>query len=143
MNDTITKNTTMNSRDKIIQETTRVENLLLRKNASYGDSALKPANVFAKGSAVENLCSRIDDKLMRIKNKGINVNTTDTIDDLIGYLILLNIALKDAESTNSTEAGHDVQERDNSDGTVPSNSREGYWSNPVTAVKYTWPDIED
>ena len=69
----------MNSRDKIIQETTRVENLLLRKNASYGDSALKPANVFAKGSAVENLCSRIDDKLMRIKNKGINVNTTDTI----------------------------------------------------------------
>lgn len=133
----------MNSREKIIQETTRVENLLLRKNASYGDSALKPANVFAKGSAVENLCSRIDDKLMRIKNKGINVNTTDTIDDLIGYLILLNIALKDAEPTNSTETGHDVQERDNYDGTVPSNSRESYWSNPVPPAKYTWPDIEN
>jgi hypothetical protein len=133
----------MNSRDKIIQETTRVENLLLRKNASYGDSALKPANVFAKGSAVENLCSRIDDKLMRIKNKGINVNTTDTIDDLIGYLILLNIALKDAEPTNSTETGNDVQERDNSDGTVPSDSRESYWANPVPPAKYTWPDIED
>ena len=137
------KNTTMSSRDKIIQETARVENLLLRKNASYGDSALKPANVFAKGSAVENLCSRIDDKLMRIKNKGINVNTTDTIDDLIGYLILLNIALKDAESSNSTEGGHDVQERDNSDGTVHSDRGEGYWKNTITNLKYDWPGRED
>ena len=44
-----------------------VINLLIEKNESYGDSALEPANIFAKGDAVENLCARIDDKLMRIK----------------------------------------------------------------------------
>ena len=133
----------MNSREKIIRETTRVENLLLRKNASYGDSALKPANVFAKGSAVENLCSRIDDKLMRIKNKGINVNTTDTIDDLIGYLILLNIALKDAESEHPTEGDNNVQEREVSDGAIHGDGGTSHWTYTGSAPKYTWPDIED
>jgi hypothetical protein len=32
---------------------------------------------------------------MRIKNKGINDSTEDTIQDLIGYLILLKIAVED------------------------------------------------
>ena len=62
----------MTSAEKITAVANGVRDLLLSKNKAYGDSALKPANVFAKGSAVENLCSRIDDKLMRIKNKGIN-----------------------------------------------------------------------
>ena len=34
---------------------------------------------------------------MRIANKGINENTFDTIDDLIGYLVLLRIAWYDKE----------------------------------------------
>ena len=71
-----------------------IKAFLIDKNAAYGDSALAPANIFASGSAVENLCCRIDDKLMRIKNKGITDKTEDTIDDLIGYLILLKIALR-------------------------------------------------
>ena len=35
--------------------------------------------------------------IKRISNKGINENTLDTIDDLIGYLILLKIAWSERE----------------------------------------------
>lgn len=66
--------------------------LLLSKNAMYGNSALFPEAVFSKGNAVEGLCARIDDKLMRIKNGGLTDATEDTISDLAGYLILLQIA---------------------------------------------------
>lgn len=78
----------------IIEEGNKVIELLVSKNQAYGDSALNPANIFARGNAVENLCCRIDDKLMRIKNRGIGVNTEDTVQDLIGYLILLRVALR-------------------------------------------------
>ena len=71
-----------------------VIDLLIEKNNSYGDSALNPANIFAKGDAVDNLCARIDDKLMRIKTQGFRGYGEDNIKDLIGYLILLKIALQ-------------------------------------------------
>lgn len=78
----------------IAMECDAIKELLLMKNAAYGDSALNPANIFASGSAVDNLACRIDDKLMRIKNRGLNDETEDTVSDLIGYLILLKIAMK-------------------------------------------------
>ena len=78
----------------IIEEGNKVVELLISKNQAYGDSALNPANIFARGNAVENLCCRIDDKLMRIKNRGIGADTEDTVQDLIGYLILLKVALR-------------------------------------------------
>jgi hypothetical protein len=84
----------MTSAEKIREIADGVRDLLLEKNKAYGDSALKPANIFAKGSAVENLACRIDDKIMRIKNRGITADTEDTIQDLIGYLILLKIAIE-------------------------------------------------
>ena len=84
----------METRDLIIKVSTEVTNLLLEKNAAYGDSALNPVGIFSKGDAVESLCARIDDKLMRIKSKGITDATEDTVQDLIGYLILLKIAIK-------------------------------------------------
>ena len=70
-----------------------MKNLLLEKNRAYGDSATNPSNVFSSGSAVDSICARIDDKLMRIQNKGINDETEDTVSDLIGYLILLKVAI--------------------------------------------------
>ena len=70
-----------------------MKNLLIKKNRDYGDSATNPSNVFSSGSPVDSLCARIDDKLMRIQNKGINDKTEDTVSDLIGYLILLKVAL--------------------------------------------------
>jgi hypothetical protein len=91
------------SANKITRTANAVRDLLLEKNAAYGDSALKPSNIFARGSAVENIACRIDDKLMRIKNKGLNDATEDTLQDLIGYLILLKIAIEDerAQPTNN------------------------------------------
>ncbi len=84
----------MNTRDLIVEESEAVTKLLILKNEAYGDSALNPANIFARGDAVENLSARIDDKLMRIKMRGIDDNTEDTVQDLIGYLILLKVALR-------------------------------------------------
>jgi len=104
-----------NSSDKIKEVGDYVVNLLLEKNKAYGDSALNPANIFAKGSAVDNLCCRIDDKLMRIKNKGIDDKTEDTLVDLIGYFILLKIAIENNSKSQSNESvraeGDSVQER--------------------------------
>lgn len=87
-----------------------VVDLLVEKNKAYGNSALNPANIFAKGSAVENLCSRIDDKLMRIKNRGIVEDTEDTIKDLIGYLILLKIALNESTREKDYDISNDLPE---------------------------------
>ena len=39
----------MNTQDKIKAVGQEVIDLLLEKNKNYGDSALKPANIFAKG----------------------------------------------------------------------------------------------
>lgn len=90
----------MTTEDKIRKVGTDVIELLVSKNKAYGDSAINPANIFAKGTAVENLCARIDDKLMRIKNRGIGVDTEDTVQDLIGYLILLKVALNNGSQHN-------------------------------------------
>ena len=67
----------------------------IRKTQAYGNSALEPAKIFSQLDAVESLCSRIDDKLMRIKNKGIYDATEDTVKDLVGYLMLLLMAIED------------------------------------------------
>lgn len=84
----------MDTKDLILEESEAARNLLLLKNEAYGDSALNPANIFSQGNAVDSLCARIDDKLMRIKTRGINPDTEDTVQDLIGYLILLKVALR-------------------------------------------------
>lgn len=75
------------------QTTKKITDLLKSKNIAYGNSALNPANIFSKANATESLCARIDDKIMRIKNKGITDKTEDTVDDLIGYLLLLKMSL--------------------------------------------------
>ena len=84
----------MKTTEQLIEEMCEsMKNLLLEKNQNYGDSATNPSNVFSSGSAIDSICARIDDKLMRIQNKGINDKTEDTVSDLIGYLILLKVAL--------------------------------------------------
>ena len=69
-----------------------IRDLLVSKNKAYGDSAIEPDNIFSKLDNAQAICARIDDKLSRIKNRGLNDATEDTLDDLIGYLILLKIA---------------------------------------------------
>ena len=73
-------------------EVKAITDLLKSKNKAYGNTALNPTNIFSKLNASEAICARIDDKLARIQNKGINDQTEDTVDDLIGYLLLLKMA---------------------------------------------------
>ena len=82
----------MNSQRDIEVTIEEIRDLLVIKNNAYGNSALEPINVFSKGNAVESLCARIDDKLSRIKNTGLNDLTEDTLLDLSGYMVLLIIA---------------------------------------------------
>jgi hypothetical protein len=74
-------------------EVKAITDLLKEKNKAYGNTALNPTNIFSGLDATEAICARIDDKLARIKNKGINDKTEDTVDDLIGYLLLLKMSM--------------------------------------------------
>ena len=71
-----------------------VKQLLLEKNMKYGDSALNPVRVMSKSSTVEQILVRIDDKLSRIARGNLLGDDEDVIMDLIGYFILLKIALE-------------------------------------------------
>ena len=83
----------------IAQECDSIKDLLLEKNAKYGDSALNPIRVFSKASNVDQLLVRIDDKLSRIaRGAGLVASDEDVIQDLIGYLVLLKIALRDQDA---------------------------------------------
>jgi hypothetical protein len=71
-----------------------VRDLLLEKNRKYGDSALEPVRVMSKSTPVEQILVRIDDKLSRIsRGTGLVGDDEDVITDLIGYFVLLKIAL--------------------------------------------------
>ena len=89
---------------KLIEETCDgIKRLLLRKNQKYGDSALRPCRVFSKASPVEQILVRIDDKLSRIVESGFDGDgDEDTLDDLIGYLVLLKVALRFQGDDNAT-----------------------------------------
>ena len=76
-----------------------ITDLLKEKNAAYGNTALEPVNIFSKLGPIEAIKARLDDKLSRIANKGLNDNTEDTARDLVGYLLLLLMAI-DNESEN-------------------------------------------
>jgi hypothetical protein len=69
-----------------------IAQLLIEKNISYGNSAINPVRIFASSDNVEQLKVRIDDKINRIKNNKGFAGDND-IDDLIGYLMLLKIAI--------------------------------------------------
>ena len=78
-----------------------VKELLLYKNSKYGDSAISPVRIFSQSSAHEQILVRIDDKLNRImKGKNLLEDDEDVIMDLIGYLVLLKIALANEETSN-------------------------------------------
>ena len=96
------KNLTKNSQSPVNKDTSElikevgreVVYLLLEKNKAYGDTANDPPKIFSKLSAKEGILARIDDKLSRIKQVGINDKTEDTLLDLIGYLILYRVQCK-------------------------------------------------
>ena len=92
----------MNTRNSIVEKCKALEELLLKKNDAYGDAALQPLGVFSTLKASDGIKVRLDDKLKRIANVGINDKTEDTLMDCVGYMILLMIAI-DNEGNNIQE----------------------------------------
>jgi hypothetical protein len=76
----------------IIFECEALKNLLLNKNAQYGDAVHQPGLLF-NIDPVTAIQARINDKLNRIKNKGLTEDTEDSLQDLLGYIVHLRIAL--------------------------------------------------
>lgn len=80
--------------DRVLGE---IKELLLEKNASYGDSALNPVRIMSDADAAEQIRIRMDDKLSRLY-RGFAFEDTetgnpeDTLKDLVGYYFLLKIA---------------------------------------------------
>ena len=106
-----------------------IKNLLLQKNKRYGDSALNPSRIFSKANTCEQLCVRIDDKLSRIsKGAGLLAADEDVLEDLIGYLVLLKIALS-RNATVKTE--NQTEQWDGSDIDPSSGSRIDFWKTSV------------
>jgi|TARA_R110002153_G_scaffold49128_3_gene138605 hypothetical protein len=92
------------TKDDIIRVCGNTQNLLIKKNKAYGDSALEPIGIFGNGDAVTSLGARMDDKLMRLKSLGIGKDSIDTLYDLHGYITLLIIAIERKESIDSFDA---------------------------------------
>ena len=84
----------MNTTTDIARVCDNIKTLLLEKNMKYGDSALNPVRVMSKSSTVEQILVRIDDKPSRIARGNLLNDDEDVINDIIGYFILLKIALE-------------------------------------------------
>lgn len=79
------------TRQKIAEVCDSIKELLLEKNRKYGNSALNPCRIFAKSDRLEQIKVRIDDKLNRIRNEQSDEDE-DVVKDLIGYLVLYQVA---------------------------------------------------
>ena len=91
----------MKKTEDLIKEVARdVVLLLLEKNKAYGDTANNPPHIFSKLSAKEGILARLDDKLSRVKHKGVQDEVEDTIKDIIGYLILYKVQILKEELIN-------------------------------------------
>jgi len=89
------------SQQQIANICDKVKDLLLARNLKYGDSALSPIRVLSKSSPIEQILVRIDDKLNRLKQgNGLLESDEDVVIDLIGYFVLLRVAL-DRDYANS------------------------------------------
>lgn len=83
--------------DLITEVCDEVKNMLLKKNAAYGDAAANPLRVFSKSPTEEMINIRMDDKLSRIA-RGDGSGNEDAELDLLGYLILKRAIKKQNES---------------------------------------------
>ena len=73
---------------EIRQTCNEIADMLVEKNAAYGNSVGDPLNVFSTElSPLQKMDVRIDDKLSRLA-RGTEYPGDDTIMDLTGYLIL-------------------------------------------------------
>lgn len=78
---------------EILNVCNELADFLIEKNKSYGNSALDPVRIFSNSDNVEQLKVRIDDKLSRFA-RGSEYPGDNDIDDLLGYLVLLKVAIR-------------------------------------------------
>jgi hypothetical protein len=72
-------------------------NFLIKKNRAYGNSAFEAINVYAKGSALDLMKLRMDDKLKKmLKGNDLAEEKEDAAKDFCGYWHLMEI-LKEKE----------------------------------------------
>lgn len=82
----------MDEQLRISAKCDEIKSILLEKNRKYGNAALNPVQVFSKIDPVAQIRVRLDDKLKRVQNMQDDEDE-DPYLDLIGYLVLLSIAL--------------------------------------------------
>lgn len=73
------------------KEVEEIYEFLIDKNEKYGSSIMEPLGIFHKGTTIDAINARIDDKLARIKNQSTD---EDAVKDLIGYLLWLRVINK-------------------------------------------------
>jgi len=94
---------------KLLIILSQIEEILIEKNKRYGNSALKPINVFYKGDATNSILIRLDDKVSRIKNSP-TLRKNDLF-DLLGYLYLYNISIDETKRWDFIERVNYVTSR--------------------------------
>lgn len=93
----------MNVQEEIKAMCDAVAQMLIEKNRKYGNSALEPLRIFSKADMLETIRVRMDDKLCRIKNEQSDEDE-DVYMDLMGYLVLYMIGLKQKKAQHVTYA---------------------------------------
>jgi hypothetical protein len=81
------------TQDDIRRIAKEIGEMVVAKNIAYGDSAVDPVRIFSKASPVEQILVRLDDKISRLQ-RGTSFPGDNEIDDIMGYLILLKIAIE-------------------------------------------------
>jgi hypothetical protein len=89
-------------RVRIARKCDEIKELLLEKNAAYGNSALDPLRIFSRASPLEQIKVRLDDKLSRIVRGAETSIKEDTPRDMCGYLILYMVE-QDLEEERALE----------------------------------------
>lgn len=90
---TMVKN--MDTQEQIKNTMNELRDFLIQKNEQYGDSVMQPIRIFSKVDTDAGLRIRIDDKLNRLMQGNDSMESDeDVVKDLIGYLTLLLIALR-------------------------------------------------
>ncbi len=115
--------------DRIARVCDDVKQMLLDKNAAYGDSASDPLRIFSKADKLEAIRVRVDDKLSRIQ-RGSGYPGDNDVRDLVGYLLLY--LANDGTDTNPCEdiatAPDQVQRYEDKDGDIWIRQPGGYYA---------------
>lgn len=80
--------------NEILEVMEYITDLLISKNAKYGNSAIEPVYVFSGEhlSPLDQIFVQIDHKIARIKRGNKSLEDEDVLLDLCGYIVLALIA---------------------------------------------------